>query len=91
MLCHVAGGGMVDDPAVPVAPSQADVAVGRESLELAVADLMIELRPSDEARTATNGPQSFQRAVRRETIRRRVRVLAKAMFQTAMQWRRRMH
>jgi len=39
MLGHAADGGVVDDPAVPVAPAQADVAVGHERLELAVADL----------------------------------------------------
>jgi hypothetical protein len=58
---------------------------------MAVADLMIELRPTGGTTTIKKSARSFELAVRRETIRRRIRVVAKAIFQTAMQWRRRMH
>ena len=78
---------LTDSCAVPDHPMIDRIWPGR----MAVGDLMIELWPTGEAGTATTGAQSFQLAVRRETLRRRVRVLAKAMFQTAMQWRRRMH
>ncbi|WP_158809168.1 GNAT family N-acetyltransferase [Beijerinckia sp. L45] len=58
---------------------------------MAVADLLIELRPTKSAGVTDKTSRSFSRAVQAETIRRRLRALAKRALKAAVQWRRRWH
>jgi CelD/BcsL family acetyltransferase involved in cellulose biosynthesis len=87
-LTHVQGNEpgftLTDSCAVPDHPMIDRIWPGR----MVVADVLVQLRrttgaPAQDAR--------FQNAVRRETLRRRLRAFAKTTLKTALQWRRRLH
>ena len=56
---------------------------------IAVADVLIELRPRKTASASSMGDRAFQTAVRSEILRRRTRTTLKALVKAAMRWRRR--